>query len=47
MNAVAKPGTGNDYAIADISLAAWGRKEMNIAEGEMPGLAGSSRPRSR
>jgi adenosylhomocysteinase len=38
MNAVAKPGTGNDYAIADISLAAWGRKEMNIAEGEMPGL---------
>src|SRR4029077_5649296 len=31
-------GTGNDYRIADISLADWGRKEMNIAEGEMPGL---------
>jgi adenosylhomocysteinase len=38
MNAVAKPGTGKDYAIADISLAAWGRKELNIAESEMPGL---------
>src|SRR5436189_4567450 len=38
MNAVVKPGTGNDYVIADISLADWGRKEMNIAEGEMPGL---------
>jgi adenosylhomocysteinase len=38
MNAVAKPGTGKDYAIADISLADWGRKELNIAESEMPGL---------
>jgi adenosylhomocysteinase len=38
MNAVIKPGTGADYRIADISLADWGRKEMNIAEGEMPGL---------
>ncbi|MBA2492189.1 MAG: adenosylhomocysteinase [Gammaproteobacteria bacterium] len=28
----------NDFEIADISLAAWGRKEMNIAETEMPGL---------
>jgi adenosylhomocysteinase len=28
----------NDYAIADISLAEWGRKELNIAETEMPGL---------
>ena len=28
----------NDYAIADISLAAWGRKEIAIAETEMPGL---------
>jgi len=27
-----------DYKIADISLAAWGRKEINIAETEMPGL---------
>ena len=28
----------NDYAITDIGLAAWGRKELNIAETEMPGL---------
>ena len=28
----------NDYVIADISLAAFGRREMNIAETEMPGL---------
>ena len=27
-----------DYKIADISLAAWGRKETSIAEVEMPGL---------
>ena len=27
-----------DYKVADISLADWGRKEMNIAETEMPGL---------
>ena len=27
-----------DYKIADISLAAWGRKEINIAETEKPGL---------
>ena len=27
-----------DYKIADISLAQWGRKEINIAETEMPGL---------
>ena len=28
----------NDYRVADISLAAWGRKEIEIAETEMPGL---------
>ncbi|HEX5393739.1 MAG TPA: adenosylhomocysteinase [Rhodocyclaceae bacterium] len=27
-----------DYVIADLGLAAWGRKEIKIAEGEMPGL---------
>ncbi|QUY43301.1 adenosylhomocysteinase [Acaryochloris marina] len=27
-----------DYKVADISLAEWGRKEMAIAEGEMPAL---------
>ncbi|KAK3760085.1 hypothetical protein RRG08_064755 [Elysia crispata] len=26
------------YKVADISLAAWGRKELEIAENEMPGL---------
>src|SRR6187549_990253 len=38
MNAVAKSGKNTDYKVADISLAEWGRKEMNIAETEMPGL---------
>lgn len=28
----------NDYKVADINLAAWGRKELNIAETEMPAL---------
>ncbi|PHS75010.1 MAG: adenosylhomocysteinase [Robiginitomaculum sp.] len=32
------PNTQNDYKVADISLADWGRKEINIAETEMPGL---------
>jgi adenosylhomocysteinase len=27
-----------DYKVADISLADWGRKEIDIAEGEMPAL---------
>ena len=30
--------TFNDYAITDIKLAEWGRREMAIAETEMPGL---------
>src|SRR6201993_45197 len=28
----------NDYVVADIGLAGWGRKEIAIAESEMPGL---------
>ena len=36
MSAVLKPTL--DSAIADITLAAWGRKEIKIAETEMPGL---------
>ncbi len=28
----------NDYKVADISLAKWGRKEIEMAEAEMPGL---------
>lgn len=30
--------TFTDYKVADISLAEWGRKEIEIAEGEMPAL---------
>src|ERR1700733_3826195 len=30
--------TSTDYVIADLKLADWGRKEIRIAETEMPGL---------
>ncbi|MBI1622832.1 adenosylhomocysteinase [Aquamicrobium zhengzhouense] len=30
--------SAQDYIVADISLADWGRKELDIAETEMPGL---------
>jgi len=30
--------TATDYLVADISLAGWGRRELAIAETEMPGL---------
>jgi len=36
MNAVLD--TSSDYKVADINLADWGRKEIGIAESEMPGL---------
>ncbi len=36
MNAVVEQTT--DFKVADISLADWGRKEISIAETEMPGL---------
>ncbi|GJL75599.1 MAG TPA: adenosylhomocysteinase [Nitrosomonas sp.] len=40
MNAVLNPDGSSfaDYKVADISLAEWGRKEIAIAETEMPGL---------
>ncbi len=38
MSARPKPQTGQDYVVADIALADWGRKEIAIAEHEMPGL---------
>ena len=38
MNAVLKPKADAPYIVADLSLAAWGRKEIRIAETEMPGL---------
>ena len=37
MSAVLSSGFA-DYKVADISLASWGRKEIAIAETEMPGL---------
>ena len=41
MSAVLKPVNANgqpDFKVADLSLADWGRKEIKIAETEMPGL---------
>jgi adenosylhomocysteinase len=38
MNARIKPADFTDFKVADLSLAAWGRKEILIAETEMPGL---------
>ena len=39
MNASLKPTkSGHDYKVADLKLADWGRKEILIAETEMPGL---------
>ncbi|MGL5940738.1 MAG: adenosylhomocysteinase [Waterburya sp.] len=39
MQVIAKEKTNTqDYKVADISLADWGRKEISIAEGEMPAL---------
>jgi adenosylhomocysteinase len=38
MNATLKPAASSDFKVADLGLAAWGRKEIAIAETEMPGL---------
>jgi adenosylhomocysteinase len=38
MSAVLKPAGFTDYKVADMGLADWGRKEIRIAETEMPGL---------
>ena len=38
MSAVANVASKNDFQVADLSLADWGRKEILIAETEMPGL---------
>ena len=34
----AASGTFTDFKVADLSLADWGRKEIELAEVEMPGL---------
>ncbi len=38
MSAVPQPKSQGDFRVADLSLADWGRKEIRIAETEMPGL---------
>src|SRR6266700_1444658 len=38
MSAVPKPNSATDFKVADLALADWGRKEIAIAETEMPGL---------
>jgi adenosylhomocysteinase len=38
MSATVITPTATDYKVADITLADWGRKEISIAEQEMPGL---------
>nr|VFJ77699.1 MAG: adenosylhomocysteinase [Candidatus Kentron sp. FW] len=38
MNAQQQINTQSDYKVADLGLADWGRKEIAIAETEMPGL---------
>ncbi len=38
MNAVASNASPPDYVVADLGLAEWGRREIRIAETEMPGL---------
>jgi adenosylhomocysteinase len=44
MSAVLKPAVFSDFKVADLGLAAWGRKEIRIAETEMPGLMAASQP---
>ena len=43
MSATNTPVDFNDYKVADMSLAAWGRRETFIAESEMPALMGLRR----
>src|SRR6186713_2025852 len=38
MNANVKPSGFTDYKVADMALAGWGRREIAIAESEMPAL---------
>jgi adenosylhomocysteinase len=38
MSTAEKLNTNEDYKVADISLAKWGRQELGIAESEMPAL---------
>src|ERR1700716_1320842 len=38
MTPTTTPATATDFKVADLSLAAFGRKEIQLAEHEMPGL---------
>src|SRR5262250_1082275 len=38
MSATSNRHSASDFRVADLSLADWGRKEIAIAEGEMPAL---------
>jgi adenosylhomocysteinase len=38
MSATTKPGRSQDHVVTDLKLSDWGRKEIQIAETEMPGL---------
>src|SRR6202046_4110721 len=38
MSTATLPEIATDYKVADMKLAEWGRKEITIAEKEMPGL---------
>src|SRR5437870_7906952 len=40
MNAAVAESTRADFRVADLKLADWGRKEITIAESEMPALMG-------
>ena len=43
MSAVNTPAGFTDYKVADMSLAAWGRRETFIAESEMPAYQGAGK----
>ena len=38
MSTTAQTKSGEDFQVRDLSLAEWGRKEISVAEHEMPGL---------
>src|SRR5579859_7107449 len=38
MSSATLPEVATDFKVADMKLAEWGRKEINVAEQEMPGL---------
>src|SRR5688572_27280032 len=43
MNPATATETSHDFQVADLSLAAFGRKEIELAEHEMPGLMSTRR----